>query len=121
MSISAFLLAAALSATAPLDIAVDAAAHQGLAGEVLIADTTHVFYARAISAPGRPHKSGERWRWASVTKQLTATLVMQQVATGALSLDDTLAARLPDFHGANAGSITLRMLLGAYVGLAQSR
>jgi D-alanyl-D-alanine carboxypeptidase len=108
---------AILSLTAPIDGVVDAAARQGLAGEVLVADSSHTLYARAVSAPGRPHHGGERWRWASVTKQLTATLVMQQVAAGTLSLDDTLAARLPAFGGATARRITLRMLLQHTSGL----
>ncbi len=100
-----------------IDPVVDSAASHGFAGEVLVTDASHVTYARAVSAPGRSHRRGELWRWASVTKQLTATLVMQAVAEGALSLDDTLAQRLPAFKGASAGRVTVRMLLQHTSGL----
>ena len=101
-----------------MDRAVDAAISHGFAGEVLVTDAKAVIYARAVSAPGRPHLRGELWRWASVTKQLTATLVLQQVADGKLGLEDTLARRLPDFKGASAGQVTMRMLLQHTSGLA---
>lgn len=114
----ALLLAAALVAAphAALDKAVDAAAAQGFAGEVLVGGAGAA-YARTVSAPGRPHARGALWRWASVSKQVTATLVMQEVAAGRLSLDDTLARRLPAFSGPTAGKVTLRMLLQHTSGL----
>jgi D-alanyl-D-alanine carboxypeptidase len=118
------LLAGMLMAEAPIpppvaamDHVVDAAAANGLAGVVLVGDGSRTLYARAISAPGRPHTLDEAWRWASVTKQFTATLVMQQVEAGRLSLDDTLAERLPAFTGSSATKITLRMLLQHTSGL----
>ena len=103
MILQALALAALLTAApaptkpTPLDGAVDAAAAQGFAGEVLVTDAKAVTYARAVSKPGRPHRPGDLWRWASVTKQLTATLVLQAVQKGELSLDDTVAQRLPAF------------------------
>ena len=111
--------AAAIAAAGPghMDRAVDVAVSQGFAGEVLVTDTKAVTYARVVSAPGRPHSRGELWRWASVTKQLTATLILQQVAAGKLGLDDTLAKRLPDFKGAGAAQVTIRMLLQHTSGL----
>ena len=113
------LLALASAPTASsLDAAVGGAAAKGFAGEVLVTDATSVTYARAVSAPGRPHRRGDLWRWASVTKQLTATLVMQAVSHGDLSLDDTIAARLPGFHGSSARNVTVRMLLQHTSGLA---
>lgn len=121
------LAAALLAATAPapaspaltsaLDQAVSAAAERGLAGEVRVARDGRPVYARAVSAPGRPHRLGERWRWASVSKQLAGILTMQQVAAGKLSLDDTVATRLPVFKGPTAARITLRMLLQHTSGL----
>lgn len=99
------------------DRAVGDAAAKGLTGEVGLSTREATPYARAISAPGRPHAVGEIWRWASVTKQVTATLVLQEVAAGRLALDDRLAARLPAFHGATADGVTLRMLLQHTSGL----
>jgi CubicO group peptidase (beta-lactamase class C family) len=119
----ALTLAAAMAAgsaaalQAPLDAVVQAAAAKGFAGEVLVTDATHVTYARAVSAPGRIHHRGDLWRWASVTKQLTATLVLQAVSEGRLSLDDTIAARLPQFTGRSARTVSVRMLLQHTSGL----
>ncbi len=111
-------LAASPQGFAPaMDTAVGGVAAKGFAGEIGVTDQTDVLYDRAVSAPGRLHKPGEIWRWASVTKQLTATLVMQEVAAGRLALDDTLATRLPAFTGPSADRITLRMLLQHTSGL----
>ena len=114
---SVLALAAAPVAAGGLDQAVSEAAAAGLAGEVLVADRERVLYARALSVPGRAHKRGDLWRWASVTKQLTATLTLQEVEAGRLSLDDTVAMRLPGFSGATAGRITVRSLLQHTSGL----
>ncbi len=119
MMIVAWALSAALSSNPALrlDPVVDTAIAKGFAGEVLVTDKTHLIYGRAVSAPGRPHRRGELWRWASVTKQVTATLTMQAVAAGKLSLEDTVSTRLPDFHGPGARSVTVRMLLQHTSGL----
>ena len=110
-------MALAAFQSAPVDKVVDEAKPAKFAGEVLVTGADTLLYDRAVSAPDRPHTTGELWRWASVTKQLTATLVLQQVAAGKLSLDDTLAARLPAFQGPSAGRITVRMLLQHTSGL----
>lgn len=120
----AMLAAAALAVSAPppapiarLDAVVAVAAARGFAGEVRAGDAHVETYARAVPAPGRPHAKGDLWRWASVTKQVTATLALQAVAQGRLSLDDTLDARLPAFHGPTAREVTVRMLLQHTSGL----
>lgn len=100
-----------------MDQVVDQAAAAGLAGVVLVGDQSRMLYSRAISAPGRAHTVGEVWRWASVTKQFTATLVMTEVEAGRLALDDTLAARLPEFRGPTAKAVTVKMLLQHTSGL----
>ena len=100
-----------------MDVAVDAAAAHGFAGEVTVGGADVSTYARAVSTGGRTHRVGQVWRWASVSKQVTATLVMQEVAAGRLSLDDTLARRLPAFSGPAAARVTLRMLLQHTSGL----
>jgi D-alanyl-D-alanine carboxypeptidase len=57
------------------------------------------------------------WRWASVTKQVIAVLVMQEVARGNIDLDQPLSQYLPDFKSANADKITVRQLLRHQSGL----
>lgn len=61
--------------------------------------------------------SSDRWRWASVTKQIVATLMMQEVAKGTIALDQPLAAYLPGFRGPTAAKITIRQLLRHQSGL----
>lgn len=58
-----------------------------------------------------------KWRWASVTKQVIATLVMQEVAARRIDLDKPVATYLPNFASANAGRITVRQLLRHQTGL----
>ncbi|WP_295639348.1 serine hydrolase domain-containing protein [Novosphingobium sp.] len=66
---------------------------------------------------GRPHRSGARWLWASVTKQVTATLVMQQVEAGQIALDQPIRAYLPWFAGSSGDKVTIRHLLQHVSGL----
>ncbi len=52
-----------------------------------------------------------------MTKQVTAVLVLQQVAQGRISLDSRLADVLPAFKGPTASGISVRMLLQHTSGL----
>ena len=75
-------------------------------------------YGRPDVGPRVPMPTAGRFRIASATKTFTATVVLQLVAGGALSLDDTverwLPGRLPDGAGTR---ITLRDLLQHRSGL----
>ena len=62
-------------------------------------------------------RGGQRWRWASVTKQLVATLIMQEVAAGRIDLDKPVSAYLPAFKSPNAAKISVRQLLRHQSGL----
>ena len=57
------------------------------------------------------------WRWASVTKQVVAVLVMQEVVRGTIKLDVPVSTYLPKFASPNAGKITVRQLLRHQSGL----
>ena len=61
--------------------------------------------------------NSRQWRWASVTKQVIAVLVLQEVGNGKLALDAPIARYLPKFASANAGKITVRQLLRHQSGL----
>lgn len=63
---------------------------------------------------------GDSWRWASVTKQITATIAMQDVEAGRLDLDAPITRYLPGFKGPSAKRITVGMLLGHTSGLPDS-
>lgn len=71
----------------------------------------------AQDAQGNVRKAGEPWRWASVTKQVIAVLVMQEAARGRINLDKPVARYLPAFASPNAKRITVRQLLRHQTGL----
>ncbi len=62
----------------------------------------------------------DNWRWASVNKQITATIAMQDVAAGRLDLDAPITRYLPGFKGQTGKRITVGMLLGHTSGLPDS-
>jgi D-alanyl-D-alanine carboxypeptidase len=57
------------------------------------------------------------WRWASVTKQVIAVLIMQEAAKGRIDIDAPISLYLPKFQSANAGKISVRQLLRHQTGL----
>jgi len=116
--------AAPVGAAVPsLDSARDALAgvarSAGLAGEVVISDrdgmTSDAVFGLGDRTAGRPHVAGQRWLWASVTKQVTATLVLQEIERGHIVLDAPVGQYLPDFKGNTA--ITMRQLIQHRSGL----
>lgn len=111
---------------APNAAALDAAIEREHAagrfdGVVLVGQADAVAYQRAIGLADRatklPHTVDAVWRWASISKQIAAVLVMQQVEKGKVSLNQTLSTLLPDFQAPRAAAITLRMLLQHTSGL----
>ena len=113
--------APAAAQNAALDRVVEAARASGFSGLVLVGDTSTVLYERAVGTSdretGRALSPADPWRWASVSKQVTSVLVMQQVEAGRLSLDATVASILPAFRGPTARQITVRQLLQHTSGL----
>ncbi len=101
---------------AALDEAVDAGA-PGIAVALRTKDGEQFLTSGVASLeskqPIRPHTL---FRIASVTKSFTATIVMQSVAEGKLSLDDTVKDLIPGVLPA-AEQVTVRQLLGHTSGL----
>lgn len=60
---------------------------------------------------------GELWPWASVTKQVVATLVMQDVEAGRLSLDEPVSTYLEDWPATGPAAPSLRQLMRHQSGL----
>jgi D-alanyl-D-alanine carboxypeptidase len=95
----------------------------GFDGDVVISTRTEdsVFYRYGyvglLPEPSRGDGDGLTWRWASVTKQVIAILVMKQVEAGAIDLDKPVATYLPAFRSPNAGTATVRNLLQHCAGL----
>ncbi len=127
----ALCLAALLSAgvaaqpsglAARLDAVVDAAHAAGaFDGVVLVGRGDQVLYRRAVGLADRswdvPNSAGTRFPWASVTKQVTAALVLQLVDEGAVGLQTPLGDVLPGLRPGHAGRVTLRHLLTNTSGL----
>lgn len=70
------------------------------------------------SPDGLPRDPAVAFRWASVSKMVTAILVFQQVEAGAIDLDAPVATYLNDPSVPNADRITIRQLLAHRSGLA---
>ena len=118
LALVAAVLAAPGATAEPIDAArIDRAVKSsGLSGEVLVSDgkAAPAYSYRSPSAGGR---NGDLWRWASVTKQVVAVLVMQEVAAGRIDLDQPIARYLPRFASPSGARITVRQLLQHRSGL----
>jgi CubicO group peptidase (beta-lactamase class C family) len=104
------VLALALTAAAPappLDRIVASAKFDGV---VIAGDSDEPSYVHGDAAAP--------WRWASVSKQLAATIVMQEVEAGRLSLDRPITDWWPEWPHVYADLITIRDLLRHTSGLA---
>lgn len=95
----------------------------GFRGELLVdskgATVLHRGYG-APPAPGAPSGAKLRdamWRWASVSKQVVAVIVMQEVAAGRIDLEAPLTRYLPGFRGSSGDAVTVRQLLRHESGL----
>lgn len=98
-----------------LDRAVAPGGHQGVVAE--IRDKNGTWFGSAGLSDiinGRKRSQDERFRIGSITKAFTATLVLQLVAEGKLSLDDTVEKWLPGVvqgNGNDGNKITIKDLL----------
>jgi CubicO group peptidase (beta-lactamase class C family) len=123
------LIAAVTPPGAPGRVAT-VAEGQGFAGMVLLAEGGKVtleqgFGRKSPTAQRRAREksdflASDHWRWSSVTKQVVATLAMQDVAAGRLALDAPITRYLPGFRGPTGNRITVAMLLGHESGLPDS-
>jgi CubicO group peptidase (beta-lactamase class C family) len=91
----------------------------GLSGDVVVSEGGDQVFGYFGLLPERPKrdKDGLNWRLASVTKQVVAVLVMQEVAAGRLVLDQPISQYLPRFAGPGASKVTIRQLLQHRSGL----
>lgn len=92
-----------------------------LDGAVLIADHGKVIYHRAFGLANRewkiPHSTDTAFRIASLTKQFTATLIMQLAEQGKLRLDDPIGKYVPDLDASTGKRVTLHHLLNHTSGI----
>ena len=90
-------------------------ARSKMSGTILIGRGETLRYFRSSDAA--KFSPGDRWRWASITKQMTAILVMQEVARGRIDLAAPIARYLPAFASPNAATLTVEQLLRHQSGL----
>lgn len=92
-----------------------------LDGVVLVADHGKVVYQGAFGLASRewkiPNTPDTAFRIASLTKQFTATLVMQLVEQGKLKLDDTIGKFVPDLRPGIGNTVTIHQLLNHTSGI----
>jgi CubicO group peptidase (beta-lactamase class C family) len=86
-----------------------------LNGSVLVAEKGKVIYREGLGEADRswgiPNTPETRFRIGSVTKQFTASLVLQLVDEGALKLDATISDYLPEYPRETGARITIHHLL----------
>ena len=126
------LLVLALAAVPVIAVADDAAGaidalvarYQELGqfnGAVLVAAGGKVMFAKGYGQAnaewGIPNAPDTKFRLGSITKQFTATLVMQLVEEGKLTLDTPLADVLPYYRKDAGGKTTIRQLLNHTSGI----
>jgi CubicO group peptidase (beta-lactamase class C family) len=90
-------------------------------GSVLVADEKGVLFKKGYGMAQREWSAANapdtKFRIGSVTKQFTATLVMQLVQEGKLSLDAKLSDLLPYYRKDTGEKVTLRQLLNHTSGI----
>src|SRR6266545_8025328 len=103
---------------------VDALVAAGAPGAILFVRdgnrTVRVTAGLGNVARKTPMRSGDHFKIASLTKSYTATVVLQLVGEGKLSLRDSVEQRLPGLVP-NGNKITIRQLLNHTSGLAEDR
>lgn len=79
------------------------------------ADPAALVLAREADGSIRP--ADRVWPLASITKQIVAVLVMQEVSVGRINLDTNLGSYVPSLATTAAGKVTVRQLLQHQSGL----
>ncbi len=90
-------------------------------GSVLVADKGKIIYEKGLGLANMewaiPNQPDTKFRIGSVTKQFTATLIMQLVEEGKIRLDGKLSDYLPDYRKDTGERITIHQLLNHTSGL----
>lgn len=90
-------------------------------GSVLVAEKGKVIYRKGVGEADKswniPNTPDTRFRIGSVTKQFTATLILQLVDEGKLKLDGKISDYLPDYPKGIGGRVTIHQLLSHSSGI----
>jgi len=89
--------------------------HNNFHGTVLVAKNGEVVFSRGYGLAnmehGVPNTPNTKFRIASISKQFTAMLIMQQVQAGNMSLSDPIRRFIPDYPAPQGDIITIHHLL----------
>ena len=90
-------------------------------GSVLVAEDGKIIYKAAFGMANRewniPNTTETKFMIGSVSKPLTATLMLIQVQKGLISLDKTISDYLPEFSKKPAAKVTISQLLSHTSGI----
>lgn len=90
-------------------------------GAVLVAENGKIIYKEAFGLANRewniPNQTDTKFMIGSVSKPLTAVLVLIQVQKGLIKLDNTLDSYLPEFIEKPAAKVTIRQILSHTSGI----
>jgi CubicO group peptidase (beta-lactamase class C family) len=114
LAATALLVTTSPAAAEPLSEALEVLKSQGFAGQIVSANSDRVLFDQTVGLAATP----KNWIWGSVSKQVTAVLIMSEVDRGTLTLDDTVGAKLTGFRDPQGAKATVRQLLQHTSGLA---
>src|SRR6266436_2759532 len=84
-------------------------------GSVLVADSGKVIFKKGFGLANMewniPNQPDTKFRLGSITKQFTATLILQLVEQGKIKLDGKLTDYLPDYRKDTGAKVTIHNLL----------
>jgi CubicO group peptidase (beta-lactamase class C family) len=90
-------------------------------GAVLVAENGKVIYKNAFGLANRewniPNTTDTKFMIGSVSKPITALLMLLQVQKGLISLDKTISDYIPEYSKKNGSRITIRQLLSHTSGM----
>ncbi len=90
-------------------------------GAVLVAEKGEIIYKDAFGLANRewniPNKTGTKFMIGSVSKPLTAALMLMQVQKGLIDLNKTIENYLPEFKNKPAANVTIKQLLSHTSGI----
>src|SRR6266536_2917387 len=90
-------------------------------GSVLVADNGKVIYKKGFGLANMewniPNQTDTKFRLGSITKQFTATLILQLVEQGKIKLDGKLTDYLPEYRKDTGDKVTVRNLLSHTSGI----
>src|SRR5256714_2402417 len=90
-------------------------------GSALVADNGKVIYKKGVGLANMegniPNAPDTKFRLGSITKQFTATLILQLVEQGKIKLDGKMIAYLPDYRKDTGAKVTIHNLLSHTSGI----